>query len=473
MTSTFGGLNAALTGLNASRLGAAVAAHNVQNASTEGYTRQRVQASALAPIAHTGLFTTVQNAGQGVKVDAVARLGDSFNDARVRNTAGAAGYSSSRATAMAGIEVTLREPGSDGLSAKLDDFWAGWQDVANHPGETAQTGVLLKAAAAVTSIISGTYRDLEAQWNSIRDQTAGLVDEVNSSAEGIATLNGQIRAAAHAGNSVSEMMDRRNILAEKVATLAGGTVREAADGTIEVMVGGNALVSGDSARPLAVAGPAKFNVTGTVQVEWAHRPGAPAALDGGKIAGSVSILAPASADGRGGAIHQAAADLNAVATQIATQVNEVHRDGVTTTGTTGLDFFTLGAGLPAALGLKVIPVSPDGVAAGSPGGGTLDGSNADRISQLGFGDGSPDTAWNTIVTGIGVVSQADQQSADMTEVSSAAAKNAQLAGSSVDLDEENINLLAHQHSYQAAARMISALDEMLDTLINQTGRVGR
>lgn len=473
MTSTFGGLSSALSGLNAARLGTSVAAQNVQNSNTEGYTRQRVQTSALPPVARTGLFTTGDSAGQGVQIDAVARLGDSFLDARVRNTAGAAGYTSSRATAMAGIETTLREPGKDGLSAKLDDFWAGWQDLSNHPGESAPGGVLLKAAAAVTVSISETYRGLESQWNSIRDQTAGLVDEVNASAEGIAVLNAQIRSATHAGNSVSELVDRRNLLAEKVASLAGGTVRDSGDGTVEVLVGGNALVSGDSSRPLALAGPLRFNEAGTVQIEWAHRPGAPAALDGGKIAGSLSILAPAQPGGKGGPIAQAAQDLNSVATQIANQVNAVHREGITTSGTTALDFFSLTPGVPAALGLKVVPQTVDGLASGRPGAGSLDGGIADRISQLGIGDASPDAAWNAIVTSIGVLSRADNQSAEMSEVAAAAAKSVQLSGSSVDLDEENISLLAHQHAYQAAARMISALDEMLDTLINQTGRVGR
>jgi flagellar hook-associated protein 1 FlgK len=473
VTSTFGGLSSALTGLNAARLGTQVAGQNVQNANTEGYTRQRVETSAIAPTARTGMFNTGKTAGQGVRVDVIARLGDTFLDARVRGTAGASGYSTARATAMAGIETTLREPGSDGLSAKLNDFWAGWQDVANHPGESAQSGVLLKAAAAVTVSIAGTYQGLESQWNTIRDSTAGLVNEVNASAEGIAVLNGQIREATHAGNSVSELVDRRNLLTEKVASLVGGTVRDSGDGTVEVLVGGNALVTGDSARPLALAGPGRFGQAGTVQVEWAHRPGSPAALDGGKIAGNLSILAPAQADGRGGAIAQAASDLNAVATQIATQVNDIHKQGVTTSGTTGLDFFSLTPGVPAAAGLKVIPVTVDGVAAGAPGGGTLDGSVADRISQLGIGDASPDTAWAKIVTGIGTTSRADQQQAEMNEVAAASAKSVQLSGASVDLDEENISLLSSQHAYQAAARVISAMDEMLDTLINQTGRVGR
>lgn len=473
MTSTFGGLSSALTGLNAARLGTAVAGQNVQNANTEGYTRQRVETSAIAPTARTGMFNTGKTAGQGVRVDAVARLGDSFLDARVRSTAAASGYASARATAMAGIETTLREPGSDGLSAKLNDFWAGWQDVANHPGETAQAGVLLKAAAAVTVSIAGTYQGLESQWNTIHDSTAGLVNEVNASAEGIAVLNAQIREATHAGNSVSELVDRRNLLTEKVASLVGGTVRDSGDGTVEVLVGGNALVSGDTARPLALAGPSRFGEAGTVQVEWAHRPGSPAALDGGKVAGNLSILAPAQADGRGGAISQAAADLNALATQIATQVNAIHQQGATTSGTTGLDFFSLAPGVPAAMGLKVIPVTVDGVASGTPGGGSLDGTVADRISQLGIGDASPDTAWAKVVTGIGTTSRADQQLAGMNDTAAASAKSVQLSGASVDFDEENISLLASQHAYQAAARVISAMDEMLDTLINQTGRVGR
>jgi flagellar hook-associated protein 1 FlgK len=473
MTSTFGGLSSALTGLNAARLGTSIAGQNIQNANTEGYTRQRVQTSALSPVASTGLFQSAPGAGQGVQTDAIARLGDSFLDSRVRTTAGTSGYATARATAMAGIETTLREPGSDGLSSKLQDFWASWQDLSNHPGESAPSGALLKAAAAVTTTLAEGYRGLEAQWNSARAQTAGLVTEVNASARGIAELNAQIRSASNAGAPVNELVDRRNVLAEKVASLAGGTVRDAGDGTIEVLVGGNALVSGETARPLAVSGPARFGDPGTVQLEWAHRPGVPASLDGGQIAGNVSVLAPADGTGRGGAIAEAAASLNKVATSIAGQVNAVHREGATTTGVTGLDFFSTDPGVPAALGIKTIPGTAAGIAAGKPGSGSLDGSIADRLSQLGTGQASPDTTWSSIVTGIGVTARADHQSAELGLAAAGAAKDLQLSGASVSFDEENVSLLANQHAYQAAARVISAMDEMLDTLINQTGRVGR
>nr|WP_274707743.1 flagellar basal body rod C-terminal domain-containing protein [Arthrobacter sp. H16F315] len=105
--------------------------------------------------------------------------------------------------------------------------------------------------------------------------------------------------------------------------------------------------------------------------------------------------------------------------------------------------------------------------------GTRNGSLADRISQLGTGPGSPDAAWQEIVTGIGVQSRGAQQQESIASVAETSARTGRDSSASVSLDEENISLLTNQHAYQAAARVMTAVDEALDVLINRTGLVGR
>jgi flagellar hook-associated protein 1 FlgK len=157
---------------------------------------------------------------------------------------------------------------------------------------------------------------------------------------------------------------------------------------------------------------------------------------------------------------------------LANGVNGVHSKGQTTSGTGGLDFFRLDPALPAARGLSVIPTDARAIATRAPGAGVLDGSTADAIGQLSLQPDSPDSQWLAFVTTAGASSRAAQQQGALADTAAANAKQAQTSGASVSLDEENTNLLAAQHAYQAAARVMSAIDQALDTLINHTGTVG-
>jgi flagellar hook-associated protein 1 FlgK len=471
--STFGGLNTAYTGLVAARQGLDVVGQNIANVNTEGYTRQRVSASAIDPLAQAGMSGARAQAGQGVSVDGIARLGSAQLDAQVRSQAAAAGYSSVRANALSAVENSMQEPGANGLSAQLQDFWAGWQDVANAPGEAAPAAVLLGQAGALTARISQGYEAVSAEWSTVRSDVGGMVTEVNTAAAQVAQLNVSIRSTLATGGSANEMLDRRSTLTTTIAALTGGTVTARSDGTVDITVGGNALVSGDTSQLLQVAGASSLDGTGgPVRVEWARRPGTPVAVDGGELAGALSLLAPADATATGGVLAEAAASYNMFAAGLADSVNAVHQAGATTTGTTGLSFFSYDPA-HAARSLAVVPTDATQIATGTPGAGALDATVADAVAQLGVGPASPSAAWSTFVTSLGATTRSALQHASLADQASTSAVKRQLSNSSVDLDEENVNLLMFQHAYQGAARVMTAVDEMLDTLINHTGLVGR
>jgi flagellar hook-associated protein 1 FlgK len=473
--STFSGLNTAFTSLTAARQGINLAGQNIANVNTEGYTRQRLETSASSPAARTGLFAQGSTPGQGVSVDGIARLGNAYLDARVRSTASSAGYTAVRAETLAALEDTLNEPGKNGLSAQLQKFWGAWQDLANQAGEAAPTNALLQEAKALTTQVARGYAGTESLWSRTRAEANGMVDELNSAASQVADLNTRIRSSLSAGASVNELLDQRSTLTSTIASLAGGSVRENSDGTLDVLLGGNAIVSADIFRPVQLTGAREMSDVGAspVQLQWAHRPGAVLALDGGEIAGSFSLLSPADANGTGGAIAEAAASFDAFASKLMDAVNTVHRTGVSVDGSAGLDFFQLAAGLSPAAALMVVPSSAAGIATGKPGSGPYDGDIADAISQVSNSAGSPDDVWNTFVITLGAAARAELQQGVLAESAAVSAKNNQLSSSAVSLDEENINLLSHQHAYQAAARVMTAIDEMLNVLINRTGLVGR
>ena len=472
--STFSGLNTAYTALVAARQGLNVVGQNIANATTEGYTRQRVTTSSIGSVAQVGPFSARVQVGQGVAVDGIARLGNVYLDARVRDSAATSGYWAVRANTMSSLETSLHEPGENGVSAQLQKFWAAWQGMGNSAGEAAPAGVILAESAVLTSQIASGYQAVDSEWSQLRSELDGMAIELNDAASRVADLNGHIRSTLAAGGSVNELLDQRNLLTTTIAALSGATVRNLEDGTAEVLIGGNAIVSGDTFRPVTVVGSLQMAgaAANEVHLEWANRPGATVALDGGEIAGALSMLAPANG-GQGGAIAEAANEYNLFAAKLAADVNFVHSQGETAGGASGLDFFAIDPALPAALGLSVVPSDVSGIATAKPGTGAYNGENAAAIAKIGTAIDSPDKTWSSFVTRTGVSARTEMQQAVLGELAATSASSNQLANASVDLDEENVNMLTFQVAYQGAARVMTAIDEMLDTLINRTGIVGR
>ncbi|MEO6945006.1 MAG: flagellar hook-associated protein FlgK [Lacisediminihabitans sp.] len=470
--STFSGLNTAYTALVAARQGLDVVGQNIANSSTAGYTRQRVNTSAIGSVAQVGPLTARFSVGQGVSVDGIARLGNTFLDARARTASASSGYWDARSSAMSTLEGTLQEPGANGVSASLQKFWAAWSDLGNNAGKPAPAAVLLSQANALAAQVATGYQQVDQQWASQRAETEGNVTALNDAGKQIADLNARIRTTVASGAPANEMVDQRNVLAATVAKLAGGTVRESQDGTVEVLIGGNALVSGTIFNEVKLTGSYLMAGAGAspVQLEWASRPGSAVALDGGSIAGGLAVLAPADGSGTGGALAEAAETYNTFATQLATQVNAIHSAGVIADNTTGHAFFGFNGALPAALGLTVVPTDVTTISTGT---GGFDGSVADAIAQIGVAASSPDSVWSAMVSGIGAAARSANQQSSIADLTTTTAVGAQLSNSSVDLDEENMNMLTYQRAYQGAARVMTAVDELLDTLINHTGLVGR
>jgi len=468
--STFSGLGTAASALAAARRGMDVVGQNIANQATEGYTRQRVSTSAIAAVAQSGRFSLGALPGHGVSVDGIARLGDALLDARVRDAAGAAGFWSARALAATTAETALAEPTEHGLSARLSQFWSAWQDLGNTPDQGAAAATVLQSASELATRIAGGYRAVATQWADARQSAERTVAQLNTAASQIAQLNTEIRDALGAGRSANELIDRRDALVQTTARLAGARGTLEADGTMTVRVDGNALVAGGDARSLSLAGPVTIEQGGALSVSWSGADGFAVSVEGGELGGLLSVLAPAD---DGGTLARLAESYDNVARALASTVNERHRAGVTSAGQPGGDFFALSASGPAALGLTVAVGSASDLAVARPGGGPLDSSNADAISQIGHSAGGPDAIWADVVAGFAVATAGDIQRATLSDVASTAALGAQRSVAGVDGDEETISLLTFQTAYQAAARVLTAVDESLDVLINRTGLVGR
>jgi len=471
--STFSGLGTALSSLIAQRQALEVSGQNIANANTVGYTRQRASISSMPAANVSSMFSTNNGPGQGARVTGIDRLGDLFIDARVRSQTAGSAYLSARASAYATLEQSIGEPATTGLAKQLSDLWGAFSDVANTPNKDAARAVLLESANAVADRVATLYDAASTQWTQARTTAVSLVDQVNTIATNVANLNTNILAITNSGGSANELMDERDQLVTQLSGLVGATAKVRDNGTVDVLVAGNALVSGKTTKQLVVTGPDVFDQAAkgqSVGVEWASRPGVAVGLDGGRVAGLLSVLAPPAS---GGLLTEAAASYDAFATNLAQQVNDLHTQGTTIGNLAGGPFFSIDTTKPASLGLKVAITDPALVAVADSTKGALDGSIAGKIAALGSATGGPDAAWSAVVVQLGVRTASATSRATVAEASRSTAAAQQLAQTSVDVDEESTNMLAYQRAYEGSARVLTAIDEMLDTLINRTGTVGR
>ncbi|NUL46973.1 flagellar hook-associated protein FlgK [Cellulosimicrobium funkei] len=460
--STFHSLNTAARGLEAARAQIAITAQNTANAGTVGYTRQSAQLQSLPGVQPTGLFTSPTGAGQGVEVAGIGRSASELINRQVRGAVAQSGFQQIRAEAYSGIEDVLREPGDGSVSSAVNAYHSAWQDLANNPGDAGAGAALLEAARSLAGRLRADVQQLKDQYAAQGNELRAELGQVNSLAEQLAQINGAIRSTGAAGGSTNELLDHRDQIAEQLSALTGGQLRPAVDGTGEFLVGGNALVSGETVKPLAVGEAAD----GTTIVQWEHRSGS-AGVDGGSLAGRLSVL---SAEGPlAGAIQ----GYDNLAKTLADGTNTAYAAGVlpgeTAPPVPAPTFFSYAEG-DAASSLSVVVSDPTTIRHAAAGAGKLDGSVADGISNLGE---SVTRGWTGFVSEVGSASRSALNGLSLSVGTESSARASQQSLASVDRDEEAVNLVTFQHAYQASARVLTAVDEMLDTLINRVGLVGR
>lgn len=443
------GLETALRGLMAQQAAIDTTAHNIANASTVGYSRQQAVLEPTPAYTDASVAGPTQagQIGTGVDVQSYQRIRDSFIDLQLRAQTMRQGSAQAQADGLSQVEGTLNEPSDTGLSTLFSQFWAAWQDVSNAPENLATRQTLVQTADSLASGLN----TLSSQLSTISDQTDQNVtltlDNVNSIGTQIASLNAAIEETNTTGQSPNDLLDRRDVLVDQLAQL--GNVAVSSDGSlggIDVTIGGATLVSDRAASTLAESDLSS--------------------LTSGKLAGLVALrdmTLPGYQD-----------SLDAIASKLITTVNTQHKLGYDLDGNKGVDFFT-GTGADDIAVNSSIMASPRTIAASSASGDGGDSANALAIADLQQTavDGSTiDSDYSTLVTTIGSDSQRAQNDVDTTTALVNSLTDRRQSVSGVSLDEEMTNLVGFQRAYTAAARVMTAMDDMLDTLISKTGSVG-
>lgn len=471
--STFSGLNTALSSLFAHQKALSITGQNVANANTDGYSRQRVEMQSVGGSTVPAMFSKSPGVGDGVNSDKVTRSRDQFLEARAHSEHALTSNLTGQQVTLDGIEKTFGEPSDNGIQALLADYWAGWGDIANAPDDLAARSQMLQAGATLADGMHTARASLDAQWNGEHVKAQSLVDDINSTAQTIADLNKAILRATQSGLPALELADQRDALVLSLAEKTGATARPGQDGAVDVYLGGTTLVRGGDAQAVRLdgAGDPDLAAGDPPRIVWA-KDGYPTSGVGGELGATITAMTQTIPTYRN--------RLDGVAADLAAQVNAAHAAGFDLNGNPGAALFVGGPPVTAA-NIAVNPAmisDPALVAASSeptvpPAKPSKDGGNADAIALLAIGPTSPDTSYRRMITDLGVQTQGVTRGVQIQTAITLQVDDAREAVSGVSIDEEMTNMVAYQHGYDAAARMMTAIDEMLDTLINRTGLVGR
>ena len=461
MPGTFFGIEIGRSGLAAAQVGQDVTGHNIANAGTPGYSVQSVHQVATDLIGGAGHETPLagQALGSGVAISRIQRANDQFLDTQVRDATASHSYQANLTSTLNQISSAFGEPGDTGLNSAISSFFNGFQDLANNPEDAGSRAAVIQNGSALSRIFQGVQARLTSLGTTLSQNVDVDVKALNDSISQIAALNITIKQETAAGNPVSGVLDQRDLLLDKISGLANITTQNNPDGTVNVSIGNQGLVVGTDAYAV------------TLSSLTAHGD-----LKQGELAGLVDSQSQ---------LNAVQGKLNSLAGSLAGSVNAVHRAGAGLDGTTGEDFFTVTAGKEAStltvnsdlethpehLAAAALPVPP--ASAVPP---QSDASNAVLLAKLKdqTNTTASDPLYNSSIQGFYqqiVTDTGGRAASAKSATASAGAVLTQLTQqrssvTGVSTDDEMVNMLKYQRAYQASARVVQTMDDMVGTLIN-------
>jgi len=583
MRSTFFGLTIGYSGLAAQQRALDVTSHNIANANTPGFSRQSVIMEPAMPIKVLQGYV-----GTGVEITEFRRIRDEFLDIQLRTENKSLGEWETKSMILSNLEVIFNEPSEYSLRSVMDAFWEGWNLLSKNPESVAVRDSVIQGGITLVDTFNHIARQLADQQEDINKGISIKIDEVNSIARQIRDLNYQIVKAEADGSKANDLRDRRDHLVEQLAKIVDINVVENQVGAINVTIGGRSLVTGNYVTEIKFI--ANDEDPSASKIIWVDTISGselgPVTIRSGQLKGYLDM--------RDDMVPKLQQQISELARRIATEVNELHRQGYVADGVHGGDFFVkldnnkpfsaaniavnqaiidnntllaAAAESPVLKGdgenaLRIFqlrskaainpgvfnpPQTVTGAALTAP--ITIDSSNntlnitlngttktitltentygsltdiatelqnrindpanfgagAVSVSVDGFGQlvitnnlpgayrgiyeisGSAATAlgiatkyeatfddyFRSTVAQLGVASQEAERMVENQNLLVAQLINRREEVSGVSLDEEMTNMIRFQHAYAAAARVITANDEMLDLIVNRLGLVGR
>ena len=330
MGSTFSGIELGKRSIMAHTDAITTAGHNISNANTEGYSRQRVQMKEFDPLYKPDLERAERPGmiGQGIDVQSVNRIRDELLDKRIVAQQNQESYWKTRSDYYTMLEQIYNEPYDISIRSNMDKFWEGWQELSINPESQAARQAIVTRGETLTESIQQRWESLAGIGNLINGDIEATVKQVNSLTAQIAEINGEIVRSRGMGDNPNDLLDRRDLLVDKLSELVNVTTDTRDPDEFMVHVDGRVIVQGGIAREIGLA--PRYDETGYNKLIWGDT-GNDAQFSGGKLGALVEL--------RDVDVRHEMQNLNTMTMNFADLVNDVHRNSVGANRTTGLDFF--------------------------------------------------------------------------------------------------------------------------------------
>lgn len=458
-------LQNAASSLSAHRASSATASHNLQNANTPGYARQRANLEAALPSEMLGGAYL----GRGVILGTVTQARDRFIEAQMPSAMASAARSGAEASALTSV-TAFDAMNEGGMTAGLGAFYSSVRQLAQNPADQSLRAATVAAAQQLTLSFNSASTQLNSARAGIDEKVRASAPEINQLLNQMASLNGQVRTARGTGAEPNDLLDARQAVQDKLTQLTGAVPVPNSDGDVNLQLpgGGGALVTGNKAAQLATfpdstnsghLGVHLVRADGTLSENLADR-------FGGTLGGLVSA--------RDGALRSAQTQLDTLAFDMANTMNTVHSAGYALDGSTGRNLFVVGAAAEGAAGRLTLnaDIANDPrllAAASAP--GDVPGGNGNMQALLGTEtmalSGGLDTSSTlaNITSSFGAASQRAVAAATADSSLQSHLTDMRESVSGVSIDEELINLTQAQRGYEAVLKVITTANEMLNTLM--------
>jgi flagellar hook-associated protein 1 FlgK len=448
--------------LTAQSYGLNVTGQNITNVNTPGY----VKRDPLLETRALGTSTTGTVTATGLR-----RATDIYIERRELTARGSASAASEHDQQLASVEALFNDLGATGLGSALDGLFSSFSALATNPNDPTSRTAVLGAADAFASRANAIGNSISDQKNELFKAAQDTSKEINEKASAIAELNRRIQAAETQGEDAADLKDQRNNLLLGLSTLVDVRTVPDNQGSIIVQASGATLVEGGDARALSIdlaadgrlrvlSSKASGNTTEVTQF-----------LTGGKLAGIK--------EARDVDLFDVGDKLDKLVFDVAGAVNAQHAAGFGTDGVSGRNLFDVPAvTLGAARGIRLsadVAGNPAAVAAASTA-GTVPGGTANAVALADIFNqalSTGRTAAETYADIVGDVGQRKAAVAQAVDTQNAIKEQVQAmreSVSGVSLDEEMVSLTKYQRAYEAAGRVLTTVDELMQDLINRVGR---
>ena len=330
MGSTFSGIELGKRSIMANTDAITTAGHNISNANTEGYSRQRVQIKAFDPLYKPDLTRAERPGmiGQGVDVESINRIRDEMLDQRIVGQAHLEGYWDTRSKYYMMLEQIYNEPDEVSIRSNMDKFWEAWQELSIHPENQASRQAVVTRGETLTDSIKQRWEGLYGIGTLIDGDIRATVQQVNNYAKQIAETNAEIVRSRAMGDNPNDLLDRRDLLVDKLSKLINITTDQRDNDEFMVHVDGKILVQGSVSREIGFA--PREDDSGYEKLIWKDT-GFDAFFSGGQLGALVEL--------RDVDVRNEIQSLNTLTMNFSDLVNDIHRNGVGANNVTGLDFF--------------------------------------------------------------------------------------------------------------------------------------